>query len=89
MSGAYLFMPSGDAVDAHVTEQNPTMYVIKGHILSQVIIQYSNVKHSVLLRHTKGNYKKVEHLSFYNIDILFINIICKYVTIYNSYFRCL
>jgi len=55
MSGAYLFMPSGDAVDAHVTEHNPTMYVIKGHILSQVIIQYSNVKHSVLLRHTKGN----------------------------------
>lgn len=55
MSGAYLFMPSGDAVDAHVIEHNPTIYVIKGHILSQVVIQYSNVKHSVLLRHTKGN----------------------------------
>lgn len=55
MSGAYLFMPSGDAVDAHVMEHNPTIYVIKGHILSQVVIQYSNVKHSVLLRHTKGN----------------------------------
>ncbi|KAL4122621.1 hypothetical protein QTP88_014914 [Uroleucon formosanum] len=55
MSGAYLFMPSGDAVDAHVMEHNPTIYVIKGHILSQVVIQYSNVKHSVLLRHTKDD----------------------------------
>ncbi|XP_025204712.1 alpha-mannosidase 2 isoform X2 [Melanaphis sacchari] len=53
MSGAYLFMPSRDAVDAHVTENEPTIYVVKGHILSQVVIQYSNVKHSVLLRHTK------------------------------------
>lgn len=54
MSGAYLFMPSGDAIDAHTSEQRPTIYVIEGHVLSQVIIQYSNVKHSVLLRHTKG-----------------------------------
>lgn len=56
MSGAYLFMPSGDAVDAHATENEPTIYVIKGHILSQVVIQYSNVKHTVLLHHTKGNF---------------------------------
>lgn len=56
MSGAYLFMPAGNAVDAHDTEHEPTIYVIKGHILSQVVIQYSNVKHSVLLRHTKGNF---------------------------------
>jgi len=56
MSGAYLFMPSGDAIDAHVTENEPTVYVIEGHILSQVVIQYSNVKHSVLIRHTKGNF---------------------------------
>jgi len=62
MSGAYLFMPSGDAVDAHVTEHNPTIYMIKGHILSQVIIQYSNVKHSVLLRHTTGNKKSLNFI---------------------------
>lgn len=54
MSGAYLFMPSGEAIDAHALEQQPTVYVIKGHVLSQVIIQFSNVKHSVLIRHTKG-----------------------------------
>lgn len=54
MSGAYLFMPSGDAVDAHTAEQSPTIYIIEGHVLSQVVIQFSNVKHSVLIRHTKG-----------------------------------
>lgn len=54
MSGAYLFMPSGEAVDAHASEQQPTVYVIKGYVLSQVIIQYNNVKHSVLIRHMKG-----------------------------------
>jgi quercetin dioxygenase-like cupin family protein len=54
MSGAYLFMPSGEAIDAHVSEQQPTIYVINGHVLSQVIIQFSNVKHSVIIRHTKG-----------------------------------
>lgn len=64
MSGAYLFMPSGDAVDAHATENEPTIYVIKGHILSQVVIQYSNVKHSVLIHHTKGNF------SLYILDFL-------------------
>ncbi|XP_025418812.1 alpha-mannosidase 2 [Sipha flava] len=53
MSGAYLFMPSGEAIDAHVSEQQPTIYVINGHVLSQVIIQFSNVKHSVIIRHTK------------------------------------
>lgn len=56
MSGAYLFMPSGDAVDAHTAEPNPTIYIIEGHVLSQVIIKFSNVKHSVLIRHTKGLY---------------------------------
>lgn len=54
MSGAYLFKPSGEAVDAHVSEHQPTVYVIEGYILSQVIIQYSNVKHAVLIRHTLG-----------------------------------
>lgn len=54
MSGAYLFMPSGEAVDAHTSMQQPTVYVIKGYVLSQVIIQYNNVKHSVLIRHIKG-----------------------------------
>lgn len=53
MSGAYLFMPSGEAVDAHDLEF-PTIYVVEGHVLSQVIIQYSNVKHTVLIRHLKG-----------------------------------
>ncbi|VVC35673.1 Hypothetical protein CINCED_3A015041 [Cinara cedri] len=53
MSGAYLFMPSGEAVDAHSSEQQPTIYVVKGHVLSQVIIRYNNVKHSVLIRHMK------------------------------------
>lgn len=56
MSGAYLFMPSGDAVDAHTEEQTPTIYIIDGLVLSQVIIQFSNVKHSVLIRHTKSTY---------------------------------
>lgn len=54
MSGAYLFMPSGEAVDAHASERQAIVYVIKGHVLSQVIIQFSNVKHSVLFRHIKG-----------------------------------
>jgi len=54
MSGAYLFLPSGEAVDAHVSEMSPTIYVINGHVLSQVIIQFSNVKHSVVIRHIKG-----------------------------------
>lgn len=63
MSGAYLFMPSGDAVDAHATENQPTIYVIKGHILSQVVIQYSNVKHTVLLHHTKdASYVEIRNL---------------------------
>lgn len=53
-SGAYLFIPSREAIDAHISEYPPTMYVIEGHVLSQVIIQYSNVKHSLLIRHTKG-----------------------------------
>lgn len=54
MSGAYLFMPDGEASNAHISEQPPTIYVIEGYVLSQVIIQFSNVKHSVLIRHTKG-----------------------------------
>lgn len=53
MSGAYLFKPSGEAIDAHVLEQ-PTVYIIEGYILSQVIIQYTNVKHAVLIRHAIG-----------------------------------
>lgn len=63
MSGAYLFMPSGDAVDAHTLEQKPTIYIIEGNVLSQVIIQYSNVKHSVLIRHTEGV------LTFYFLEL--------------------
>lgn len=54
MSGAYLFMPSDNAVDAHSLEQQPTMYIIEGRVLSQVIIKFSNVKHTLLIRHTKG-----------------------------------
>jgi len=54
MSGAYLFIPSKEAVDAHISKVPPTIYIIKGHVLSQVIIEYNNVKHSVLIRHIKG-----------------------------------
>jgi hypothetical protein len=79
MSGAYLFMPSGDAVDAHVTENEPTIYVIKGHILSQVVIQFSNVKHSIVLRHTKGNF------SLYILDFFTTKVMKKKVNIFNLY----
>lgn len=56
MSGAYLFMPSGEANDAHIVEQKPTIYIVEGNVLSQVIIQFSNVRHSLLIYHKKGTY---------------------------------
>ncbi|XP_050542919.1 alpha-mannosidase 2 isoform X2 [Daktulosphaira vitifoliae] len=62
MSGAYLFIPSREAEDAHITEK-PKISVIKGKILSQVIVQYSNVRHAVVLKNLKGiKYIEIKNL---------------------------
>lgn len=74
MSGAYLFKPSGEAVDAHVSEHQPTVYIIEGHILSQVIIQFSNVKHTVLIRHTIGKPNFIFLILKFSLIQLFKNI---------------
>lgn len=51
-SGAYLFLPDGDAVPLHI--ESTVVKVIQGPILSSVIVQIPYILHSVTLYNTEG-----------------------------------
>lgn len=52
-SGAYLFLPDGDAIA--IRAENTLVKIVEGPIYSAVIVQLPFVQHTVILYNTPGN----------------------------------
>lgn len=61
-SGAYLFLPDGDAVPLPI--ESTVVNVIKGTILSSVTVQLPYVKHIVTLYNSNGKFSFDIHTSY-------------------------
>lgn len=53
-SGAYLFLPDGEAQTIKITK--PKVLIIEGKMKSEVIVKFPNVEHSVILYNSGGIY---------------------------------
>lgn len=69
-SGAYLFLPDGDAVSLHI--ESTVVNVIKGPIISSVIVQLPYVKHIATLYNSIGKFVSLVQISSCNLIDIFV-----------------